>query len=388
MKFDYKFKIGEDVVYTGDMGKYKGKTGTIAARIGRYSQPAYKVNFDKEGLICFENSLTLATEVKAEEEQREKTPEEIAEEQRLKEEYRQNENKKMLSNFYTSVKKNVPKLAKYSRFLNECANDNTIYNAYGREKEINNLLVAMSRRTKSNAILVGNAGCGKTAIVEQLAITINNNAKAFIDENNTLDDVLKMPMIFELSLNSLTGGTRYRGDFEERLDLLVNEITNSAYDIILFIDEIHMLVGCGNGGHEDSSSGADEILKPYLARGELKVIGATTKEEYEKYIKPQKALCRRFVPIMVDILRGEVAENITESILKDYCEYYHINSDVNVKALCNAQNILTNSCFPDNVIDVIDLTLAKAKVNGKDNINNADISDTIYELYKVIWIAE
>ena len=167
MKFDYKFKIGDNVVYTGDMGDYKGKTGTIAIRIGRYSQPAYKINFGEENLLCFENSLSLATEVKVEE-KREKTPEEIAEEQRLKEEYRQNENKKMLSNFYTSVKKSVPKLTKYSRFLNECANDNTIYNAYGREKEINNLLVAMSRRTKSNSILVGNAGCGKTAIVEHL----------------------------------------------------------------------------------------------------------------------------------------------------------------------------------------------------------------------------
>lgn len=387
MKFDYKFKIGDNVIYSGTMDMFNGKIGTIAARIGRYSQPAYKVNFGEDSLLCFENSLTITTEVKAEE-PKEKTPEEIAEEQRVKEEQRQETNKKMLSDFYTSVKKSVPTLAKYSRFLNECANNNTIYNAYGREKEINNLLITMSRRTKSNSILVGNAGCGKTAIVEQLAITINNNAKTFIDENNTLDDVLKMPLIFDLSLNSLTGGTRYRGDFEERLDFLVKDIANSKYDIILFIDEIHMLVGCGNGGHESSSAGADEILKPYLARGELKVIGATTNEEYEKYIKPQKALCRRFVPIKIDILSGEAAENITESILKDYSEYYSINADVNTKALCNAQNILTNSCFPDNVIDVIDLTLAKAKVNGKDNINNADISDTIYELYKVIWIAE
>lgn len=385
MKHEYKFNLNDKV----DINDLNGiETGVVVARIGRYEQPAYKVLLnDGTGVICYEHLLTLHVETEAEKAQAEEEKRQAEEEKKQiaeKEEALRKE--KMLTDFYAGVETQLKHLKAYSRFLNKRAYEGKLSNAYGREKEIDNLLITMSRRTKSNSILLGRAGCGKTAIVEQLAITLNNKAVESVEKTATLEEVKNMPLIFDLSLNGLLGGTRYRGDFEERLDNIITEVMESKYNVILFMDEIHTLIGCGSS--QDSPMGADQILKPYLARGDIKVIGATTAEEYEKYIKPEKALARRFVPIRVDVLNGKGAEAITEKIVNDYSQYYDITADINVSALCGSNELFTNSCFPDNVIDIIDLTMAKAKVNGKKNINNNDISETIYDMYKILWMSE
>lgn len=223
----------------------------------------------------------------------------------------------------------------------------------GREKETNRIIEILCRKTKNNPVLIGEAGVGKSAIVEGLAQAI---------VKGEVPELLKDKIIFSLEIGSLMAGTKYRGSMEERLKNAINEIT-SKKNIIVFIDEIHTLAQAG--AHDNEISPAD-ILKPYLARGEMQTIGATTTEEYRKFIEKDKALERRFQPIMVD----EPTEEDTVKILKgvrDSYEAFHgvkINDDAIEAAVALSVRYIMDRYLPDKAIDLIDEACSKARVEG------------------------
>lgn len=214
-------------------------------------------------------------------------------------------------------------LDKYAKNLNQLARDGKLDPVIGRDDEIRRVLQILSRRTKNNPILIGEPGVGKTAIAEGIAHRIINGD---IPEN------LKDKRFYSLDMGALIAGAKYKGEFEERLKAVVKEVTNSEGEILLFIDEIHTLVGAGGSG--DGAMDAANILKPALARGELQVIGATTIEEYRKYIERDAALERRFQPVRVD----EPSVKDTIEILRGLRERYerHHNLRINDEALAAA----------------------------------------------------
>lgn len=222
----------------------------------------------------------------------------------------------------------------------------------GRDEEIRRVLQILSRRTKNNPVLVGEPGVGKTAIVEGLARRI---LKKDVPEN------LKDKQIYTLDMGALIAGAKYKGEFEERLKGVVNEVVESQGDIILFIDEIHTLVGAGGG---DGAMDAANILKPALARGELRAIGATTLNEYQKYFEKDKALERRFQMVLVD--EPSVADTI--SILRGLKERYEVHHHVRIKdsaivaAAQMSARYITNRFLPDKAIDLIDEAAAKLRM--------------------------
>lgn len=201
-------------------------------------------------------------------------------------------------------------LNKYANNLNQLANDGKLDPVIGRDEEIRRVLQILSRRTKNNPILVGEPGVGKTAIAEGMAHRI---IQGDVPEN------LKDKQIFSLDMGALIAGAKYKGEFEERLKAVIKEVTTSDGDIVLFIDEIHTLVGAGGG---QGAMDAANILKPALARGELRAIGATTLDEYQKYFEKDKALERRFQKIMVDEPDTESAISILRGIKEKY-ETHH-----------------------------------------------------------------
>lgn len=201
-------------------------------------------------------------------------------------------------------------LAKYARNLVAEAREGKLDPVIGRDEEIRRVLQILSRRTKNNPILIGEPGTGKTAIVEGLAQRI---VRGDVPEN------LKNKQLYSLDMGALVAGAKYKGEFEERLKSVINEVTNAEGDIILFIDEIHTLVGAGKG---EGAMDAANILKPALARGELRSIGATTLEEYQKYFEKDKALERRFQTVMVDEPTPEDAISILRG-LKERYENHH-----------------------------------------------------------------
>ena len=276
------------------------------------------------------------------------------------------------------AKKDCPTLTKYSRVLNELALNKDINRAYGREKEVTRLKTILLKKTKPNAILTGIAGCGKTAIIEELA-------HSFVDEalikNKPIEDV---PLIFDLSLNALISGAKFRGEFEERLQAILTELKDKN-DIIVFIDEIHMLNDVG--GAEGAVSGG-QILKPALSRGEIRCIGATTTEEYNKYLAQDKALKRRFTAIPVLQLSGNEKIDCIKKISKDYSNFFDIKISNNVvEELINiVNNIIPDTTFPDNVCDILDETLAQAKFNDRKTIKISDIKAVTGELHGILVI--
>jgi len=201
-------------------------------------------------------------------------------------------------------------LNKYAKNLNQAANDGKLDPVIGRDEEIRRILQILSRRTKNNPILIGEPGTGKTAIAEGLAHRI---VKGDIPEN------LQNKVIYSLDMGALIAGAKYKGEFEERLKSVIKEVTSAEGDIILFIDEIHTLVGAGGG---QGAMDAANILKPALARGELRAIGATTLDEYQKYFEKDKALERRFQKVMVDEPDTESAISILRGIKEKY-ETHH-----------------------------------------------------------------
>ena len=243
-------------------------------------------------------------------------------------------------------------LNKYAKNLNELARSNKLDPVIGRDEEIRRTLHILSRRTKNNPILVGEPGVGKTAIAEGLAHRIVNGD---VPEN------LKSKIIFALDMGLLIAGAKYKGEFEERLKSVIKEVGESDGEIILFIDEIHTLVGAGGG---DGAMDAANILKPALARGELRAIGATTLNEYQKFFEKDKALERRFQKILIDEPSVEDAISILRGIKDKYETHHHvrIKDEAIIAAVELSHRYMTDRFLPDKAIDLIDESAAKLRL--------------------------
>lgn len=243
-------------------------------------------------------------------------------------------------------------LQKYARNLNEAARDGKLDPVIGRDDEIRRTLHILSRRSKNNPILVGEPGVGKTAIAEGLAHRIVNGD---IPEN------LRSKIIYALDMGQLIAGAKYKGEFEERLKSVVKEVSESSGEIILFIDEIHTLVGAGGG---EGAMDAANILKPALARGELRAIGATTLNEYQKYFEKDKALERRFQKVMIDEPTNEDAISILRGLKDRYETHHHvrIKDEAIIAAVELSQRYMTDRFLPDKAIDLIDESAAKLRL--------------------------
>ena len=256
-------------------------------------------------------------------------------------------------------------LNKYAKNLNQLAQDGKLDPVIGRDEEIRRLLQILSRRTKNNPILVGEPGTGKTAIAEGLAHRIVDGD---VPEN------LKDKLIFSLDMGALIAGAKYKGEFEERLKAVIKEVTTSEGDIVLFIDEIHTLVGAGGG---QGAMDAANILKPALARGELRAIGATTLDEYQKYFEKDKALERRFQKVLVDEPDSESAISILRGIKEKY-ETHHkvrIKDEAIIAAVELSQRYITNRFLPDKAIDLMDEAASKLRMEINSKPEELDVLD-------------
>jgi len=243
-------------------------------------------------------------------------------------------------------------LNKYAKNLNELARQGKLDPVIGRDEEIRRTLHILSRRSKNNPILVGEPGVGKTAIAEGLAMRIVNGD---VPEN------LKSKIIYALDMGQLIAGAKYKGEFEERLKAVVKEVSTSDGEIILFIDEIHTLVGAGGG---EGAMDAANILKPALARGELRAVGATTLNEYQKYFEKDKALERRFQKVMIHEPSVEDAISILRGLKDRYESHHHvrIKDEAIIAAVELSNRYISDRFLPDKAIDLIDESAAKLRL--------------------------
>ncbi|MDC7993902.1 ATP-dependent chaperone ClpB [Altibacter sp. HG106] len=256
-------------------------------------------------------------------------------------------------------------LSKYARNLNQLARDGKLDPVIGRDEEIRRILQILSRRTKNNPMLVGEPGTGKTAIAEGLAHRI---------VDGDVPDNLKSKEIFSLDMGALIAGAKFKGEFEERLKAVIKEVTGSDGDIVLFIDEIHTLVGAGGG---QGAMDAANILKPALARGELRAIGATTLDEYQKYFEKDKALERRFQKVVVNEPDTESAISILRGIKEKY-ETHHkvrIKDEAIIAAVELSQRYITNRFLPDKAIDLMDEAASKLRMEINSKPEELDVLD-------------
>lgn len=308
--------------------------------------------------------------------------------------------------YYFSAENNAPNLAKCSRNLSLLAVRGELPKCYHRDNELVSIQKILLRRNKANVLLTGAAGCGKTAIAEGLAYVFAQRALGYKAEKDRLEREYKRShedwqtdwknevvgfepppkpflcetVVFELSLNALVGGTKYRGEFEEKLEQVIKECKRNP-NIVLFIDEIHQI---GTVGASDGSEGAAQILKPALARKDIRVIGATTTEE-KAYIMKDKALARRFCEVEVAQLTGESANQTAENILKDYMEYHKVKTDISAERLLdNVQYFLPQSVFPDNFINLVDETFAGAVFDGLNKVDMSHFNATLSRLAGVV----
>ncbi len=264
-----------------------------------------------------------------------------------------------------SAEETYNSLNKYAKNLNELAQSGKLDPVIGRNDEIRRILQILSRRTKNNPMLIGEPGTGKTAIVEGLA---NRIIKGDVPEN------IKNKTIFSLDMGALIAGAKYKGEFEERLKAVVKEVQNSEGSIILFIDEIHTLVGAGGG---QGAMDAANILKPALARGELRAIGATTLDEYQKYFEKDKALERRFQKVQVDEPDTESAISILRGIKEKY-ETHHkvlITDSAVIAAVELSQRYISDRFLPDKAIDLMDEASAKLRMEINSKPEELDVLD-------------
>ncbi len=257
----------------------------------------------------------------------------------------------------------VSTLSQYSRDLTKLAFEGKLDPVIGREEEIERVIQVLCRRTKNNPVLVGKSGVGKTAIAEGLAQLI---------ADKKVPETLVNKKILALDLVGIVAGTKYRGEFEKRLKQIADEISSSQRSIILFIDEIHTLVGAGDA---EGAIDADDILKPALARGDLQLIGATTADEYKEFIRKDVTLDRRLHPVLVDEPNEKETIEILRGIKKRY-ENFHkvqITDEAILEAVKLASKHIKNKSFPDKAIDLMDEAASKASIasvldNSKEKI--------------------
>lgn len=269
----------------------------------------------------------------------------------------------------------IPILSKYSRDLTALARQQKLDPVIGREKEIARAIQILSRRTKNNPLLIGKAGVGKTAIAEGLALSI---------VSKMVPSVLCGKRVLALDLSGILAGTKYRGEFEQRLKKITEEIVSSKRTIILFIDEIHILA---EAGQAEGAINAADILKPLLARGELQVVGATTKEEYEKFIKQDKTLDRRLQPIFVSEPTASQTIGILEGLKKVYEDYHQVKIMPSaISEAVSATKGITSRAYPDKAIDAIDEACSKVRIDAivrhkktKLEVTNRDVKEIIAE---------
>ena len=263
-------------------------------------------------------------------------------------------------------RKQIPTLYKYGKSLTEEALERKHDPLIGREKEIERVLQILARRNKNNPCLIGEAGVGKTAIVEGLA-------QIFV--SGKIPDELKNKNIFSLDLTAMLAGAKYRGDFEERIKTCIEEVINVG-NVILFIDEIHSIVGAGAA---EGAIDAANIIKPQLARGEIQIIGATTIEEYRKNIEKDSALERRFQPVLISEPDEDQTFNILKGLREQYENYHNvIISDEVIKSAVNLSVRYINDRFlPDKAIDIIDEAASKAKIRGARKESSREKNDVL-----------
>lgn len=263
-----------------------------------------------------------------------------------------------------SKKSKTPTIDYFGRDLTDMASKGLLDPVIGRDKELNQLIEILNKRKKNNAVLVGDAGCGKTAILQKLAMRISDQ---------DIDPIFFGKRIIELSLTSIVAGTKYRGQFEERMEAIVKEATENK-EVILFVDELHMMMGAGNAS---GSMDASNILKPALASGDIKLIGATTFDEYQKFIEKDKALERRFQRVMVTIPTREETIEILKQIRGKY-EVHHLVSytdEVLAKTVDFSDKYITSRNNPDKSIDLMDEVGSKIRLK-----NSPKIPEIILEL--------
>ena len=264
-----------------------------------------------------------------------------------------------------SAENSYQSLAKYARNLNQMAKEGKLDPVIGRDDEIRRILQILTRRTKNNPVLVGEPGTGKTAIAEGLAHRIIAG---------DVPDNLKDRQIFALDMGALVAGAKFKGEFEERLKSVVKEVVQSAGNIVLFIDEIHTLVGAGGG---EGAMDAANILKPALARGELRTVGATTLDEYQKHIEKDKALERRFQRVMVEEPETESAISILRGIKEKYEQHHKvlIKDEAVIAAVKLSERYITNRFLPDKAIDLMDEASAKLRMEINSKPEELDAMD-------------
>ena len=256
-------------------------------------------------------------------------------------------------------------LGKYAQDLTEAARDGKIDPIIGRDDEIRRAMQVLSRRTKNNPVLIGEPGVGKTAIAEGMALRINNG---------DVPESLRNNKLMALDMGALIAGAKYRGEFEERLKAILNEISAAAGEIILFIDEMHTLVGAGK---TDGAMDAANLIKPALARGELHCIGATTLDEYRKYVEKDAALARRFQPVMVEEPTVEDSISILRGIKEKY-ELHHgvrISDSALVAAATLSQRYITDRFLPDKAIDLVDEAASRLRMEVDSKPEELDALD-------------
>jgi ATP-dependent Clp protease ATP-binding subunit ClpC len=264
----------------------------------------------------------------------------------------------------------------YSKDLTALAKLGKLDPVVGRKHEIHRVIEILDRRTKNNPVLIGKSGVGKTAIVEELA-----NAIA----ENKVPDILKNRRLLALDLSGLVAGTKYRGEFEKRLKMLVDELIAAERNVILFIDELHSLA---DAGEATGAIDAADILKPALARGELQVIGATTQEDFKKYIETDQTLERRFQPIYVDEPSPEETRKMLDGIKSRYEQFHnvHYTNDALDAAIGPEVQHLKSRVFPDKAIDLLDesgsrvrLLAVEQHIEGTLDVNSDHIQQIISE---------
>src|SRR6187200_2614134 len=256
-------------------------------------------------------------------------------------------------------------LKKYSRDLTQAARDGKLDPVIGRDEEIRRTIQVLSRRTKNNPVLIGEPGVGKTAIVEGLALRI---------VNGDVPDSLEDKKLLALDMGALIAGAKYRGEFEERLKAVLQEVTSSDGGIILFIDEMHTLVGAGKA---DGAMDASNLLKPALARGELHCIGATTLDEYKKHVEKDAALARRFQPVFVNEPSVEDTVSILRGLKEKYEQHHkvRISDSALVSAATLSHRYIADRFLPDKAIDLVDEAAARLKMQVDSKPDELDLMD-------------